>query len=62
VKDRHLKLQLIAEGETQPLDAICFNHAQTMPAQVHAVYRLDANEYNGQSRLQLMVEHLQSAQ
>ena len=34
----------------------------TMPAQVHAVYRLDANEYNGQSRLQLMVEHLQSAQ
>ena len=62
LKERHLKLQLIATGETQPLDAICFNHAQTMPEQVDVVYRLDANEYNGQTRLQLMVEHLQAAE
>lgn len=61
LKDRHLKLQLISDHSSQPLEAICFDHPETMPPRVHAVYRLDPNEYNGTTRLQLLVEHLQPA-
>jgi hypothetical protein len=29
-----------------------------LPDQVHLVYRLDINEWGGERRLQLMVDHL----
>jgi hypothetical protein len=32
-----------------------------LPDEIHAVYRLDVNEYNGLTSLQLVVEHWQTA-
>ena len=54
LKDRHLKLQL--ERDNRKFDAIWFNHADGLPDRVRAAYRLDANEYNGRTTVQLMVE------
>jgi single-stranded-DNA-specific exonuclease len=54
LKERHLKLTL-RQG-SQRFDAIRFNHAEAAPAAIRAAYRLDSNEWNGQSNLQLMLE------
>ncbi len=54
LKERHLKLQL--ERDNRKFDAIWFNHAEALPDRVVAAYRLDANEYNGRTTVQLMVE------
>ncbi|HEY4542849.1 MAG TPA: single-stranded-DNA-specific exonuclease RecJ [Noviherbaspirillum sp.] len=55
LKEKHLKLLLEKNG--QRYDAIWFNHAEDLPERVRVAYRLDANEYNGVTRVQLMVEH-----
>ncbi len=55
LKDRHLKLQLEKNG--QRFDAIWFGHIDSLPAQAKVAFRLDANEYNGTTRVQLLVEH-----
>ena len=34
-----------------------FGEETQLPDEIHAVYRLDVNEYNGMSSLQLVVEH-----
>jgi single-stranded-DNA-specific exonuclease len=54
LKDRHLKLQLEREG--RQFDAIWFNHADSLPHRARIAYRLDANEFNGRTQVQLMVE------
>ncbi len=54
LKERHLKLQLEREG--RQFDAIWFNHADSLPARARIAYRLDANEFNGRTQVQLMVE------
>jgi single-stranded-DNA-specific exonuclease len=54
LKERHLKLQLEREG--RQFDAIWFNHADNLPARARVAYRLDANEFNGRTQVQLMVE------
>ena len=54
LKERHLKLQLEREG--RQFDAIWFNHADSLPARARVAYRLDANEFNGRTQVQLMVE------
>ncbi|WP_137938642.1 single-stranded-DNA-specific exonuclease RecJ [Chitinivorax sp. B] len=59
VADRHLKLKLANQG--QVLDAMLFNHATPLPERVRAVYRLSANEYNGNTTLQLILEHWETA-
>lgn len=59
LKERHLKLQLERHG--QHYDAIWFGHTDALPARAQVAYRLDANEYNGVTRVQLMVEHAQAA-
>ncbi|MFZ6722994.1 single-stranded-DNA-specific exonuclease RecJ [Undibacterium sp. Ji49W] len=56
LKERHLKLVL--EKNKQRYDAIWFGHTDTLPENVHVAFRLDANEYNGVTRVQLMVEHI----
>ena len=58
LKERHLKLQLEKDG--RPYDAIWFNHAEGLPGKIRAAYRLDANEFNGRTQLQLMVEHAEA--
>jgi len=54
LKEKHLKLQLEKNG--RKYDAIWFGHADSLPARAQVAYRLDANEYNGVTRVQLMVE------
>ncbi len=59
LKDRHLKLQLEKNGHRY--DAIWFGHIDTLPAKIQVAFRLDANEYNGVTRVQLLVEHIEPA-
>ena len=63
LKDVHLKLKL-ALGNGQSVDAIAFNVADRFdfdPAkpQVHLVYELDKNRFNGNVSVQLRMLHLQ---
>jgi single-stranded-DNA-specific exonuclease len=55
LKEKHLKLLLERNGCRY--DAIWFNHAAGLPDRVNVAYRLDANEYNGVTRVQMIVEH-----
>jgi single-stranded-DNA-specific exonuclease len=58
LKEKHLKLLLEKDGRRY--DAIWFGHAESLPAMVKVAYRLDANEYNGVTRVQLLVEHAEA--
>ena len=60
VGKNHLKLTLVRAFGGQPLDAIAFNiDLKAWPNHraryLHAAYKLDINEYNGRTRLQLLV-------
>lgn len=59
LKERHLKILL--EKNAIKYDAIWFGHNEALPERVRVAYRLDANEYNGVTRVQLMVEHAEGA-
>ena len=59
VGEKHLKLRLETAGKI--IDAILFGHNEPLPEQVHAVYSLSVNEYNGAQNLQLIVRHWQAA-
>ncbi|HEY0963856.1 MAG TPA: single-stranded-DNA-specific exonuclease RecJ [Pseudomonadales bacterium] len=63
---KHLKLVLQIPGTKRMIDAIAFNQpheileaAERGVARVHALYRLDVNEYNGNCSPQLLVERLE---
>ncbi len=55
LKDKHLKLLLERKG--RKLDAIWFNHVDALPSRARLAYRLDLNEFNGNTKVQLLVEH-----
>lgn len=57
LKERHLKLVLEKNGVRY--DAIWFGHTDNLSEHVHVAFRLDANEYNGVTRVQLLVEHIE---
>ena len=57
VGDKHLKLKLSSEAGS--FDAMLFFHADTLPADIRAVYTLQINEYNGIASLQLIIRHWQ---
>ncbi len=59
LKDKHLKLQLAKGGARY--EAVRFSHADAAPARIHAAYRLSANEYNGVTSLQLVLEDFEAA-
>ena len=63
LKDKHLKLTL-KKGKAR-LEAIQFNFASatqtSAPARIHAVFRLDVNEFNGIASVQLILEHFEPA-
>jgi len=59
LKEKHLKLLLEKDG--RKYDAIWFGHAEAMPDHIKLAFRLDANEYNGVTKVQLMVEHAEPA-
>jgi single-stranded-DNA-specific exonuclease len=64
VGERHLKMWVEVPRTGRSFDAIAFNHIETpesfVPPEgaVHLVYRLDVNEYQGERRLQLLVDHV----
>ena len=64
VGERHLKLRLrrgAPQGDllrsAQIVDAMLFGHADPLPDEITATYRLSANHYNGAVTLQLILEH-----
>jgi single-stranded-DNA-specific exonuclease len=59
LKEKHLKLTL--EKNAKQYEAIWFGHADALPDFARVAYRLDANEYNGMTRVQLLVEHAEAA-
>ncbi len=59
LKERHLKLLLEKNGRRY--DAIWFGHADALPDRARVAYRLDRNEYNGVTRVQLLVEYAEGA-
>jgi single-stranded-DNA-specific exonuclease len=59
LKEKHLKLLLEKDG--RKYDAIWFGRTDSLPDYARVAFRLDANEYNGVTRVQLMVEHAEAA-
>jgi len=58
VGGRHLRLRLSRTASCDvSFEAIAFNEEAELPATIHAVYRLDVNEYQGTRALQLVIEH-----
>jgi single-stranded-DNA-specific exonuclease len=55
VGEKHTKLTLAAGSRR--IAAIRFGDVGPFPAEIDAVYRLDLNEWNGNTTLQLVVEH-----
>jgi single-stranded-DNA-specific exonuclease len=64
VGEKHLKMWVTMADRTRAFDAIAFNFkgADETPAlpdgNVRLVYRLDINEFKGERRLQLLVDHV----
>jgi single-stranded-DNA-specific exonuclease len=59
LKEKHLKLQLEKNGRRY--DAIWFGHTDGLGDRARVAFRLDANEYNGVTKVQLLVEHAEPA-
>jgi len=59
LKERHLKLLLERNGRRY--DAIWFGHTDALGDRARVAFRLDANEYNGVTKVQLLVEHAEPA-
>ena len=55
VKDRHLKLVLDLDGRL--FDAVWFSRTEQVPRTVRLAYRPVVDDYMGERRLQLMIEH-----
>ena len=55
VGEKHLRLRLGTNGKL--MEAILFGHNEPLPEQIHAVYSLSVNEYNGTQSVQLIVRH-----
>jgi single-stranded-DNA-specific exonuclease len=54
VGEKHLSLKLRHQG--QPVDGIWFGRTESLPARVVLAFRLDVNEWQGQRRVQFLVE------
>jgi len=59
LKEKHLKLLLEKNGRRY--DAIWFGHTDALGERARIAFRLDANEYNGVTKVQLLVEHAEPA-
>ncbi|MDT7837142.1 single-stranded-DNA-specific exonuclease RecJ [Aquabacterium sp. OR-4] len=57
VGEKHLKLRVRTGGQAGTLrDAIWFGHSEPLPARVRLAYRLSLDEFQGQQRIQMVVE------
>lgn len=63
VGEKHLKLRLQIDGNNRIFDAIAFNQTdEDWPYnshEIHSAYRLDINEFRGNSQVQLIIEHIE---
>jgi single-stranded-DNA-specific exonuclease len=59
LKEKHLKLLLERNGRRY--DAIWFGRTDGLGERARVAFRLDANEYNGVTKVQLLVEHAEPA-
>ena len=58
VGEKHLKLRLRQGGKL--VDGIWFNHVDMLPERVTLAYRLSLDEWQGQQRVQYMIEAMQA--
>lgn len=63
LQERHLRLRL-KNADLPPVEAIAFGMADTLDVsqpikRVHIAYQLDINEFRGEQKLQLLVQHLE---
>ncbi len=58
VGDKHLKLRLAKDGVQ--CDGMVFNRTDWLPEEIHAVYQLAANEWQGRKELQIYLQHIAS--
>jgi single-stranded-DNA-specific exonuclease len=62
MKEKHLRLQVkpltgdLSSGVVKPLTAVWFNRTQSLPSKAKLAYRLVTDRYQGQARVQLMIE------
>jgi single-stranded-DNA-specific exonuclease len=60
MKEKHLRLQLRPIGSNppgnKPITGVWFNQTQSLPARAKLAYRLVTDRYQGQARIQLMIE------
>ena len=59
MKEKHLRLMVKPLGlgaSSKPLTAVWFNRTQSLPAKARLAYRLVTDRYQGQARVQLMIE------
>ncbi len=60
MKEKHLRLQLrpIGDGQlaSKPFTGVWFNRTQPLPARAKLAYRLVTDRFQGQARVQLMIE------
>ncbi len=56
VGDKHLKLRLAKDGVQ--CDGMIFNRTEWLPDEIHAVYQLAANEWQGRKELQIYLQHV----
>ena len=62
MKEKHLRLLVkpvaseSAGTTTRPLTAVWFNRTQSLPSKAKLAYRLVTDRYQGQARVQLMIE------
>ena len=54
VGEKHMKLRVMHQG--QPRDAIWFGRTEPLPGAVQMAWRLSLDEWNGQQRVQMVVE------
>jgi len=54
LKNAHTKLRL--QKGLEEFEAILFNHNEPLPETISALYKIDVNEYQGVSTVQLMIE------
>ena len=60
LKEKHLKMLLERNGRRY--DAIWFGCTDALGERARVAFRLDANEYNGVTKVQLLVEHAEPVQ
>ena len=54
LSDKHLKLRVRHAGV--PREAIWFGHTEPLPERARLVFRIGLDEFNGQRRVQMVVE------